>query len=173
MTKGFRKNAMFLLAVSALAACGLPPMISDTGYRGTWRRGNDGTVSIVAITESAGRWYFRWTRRSSDGRSTVLCDWDGACEEWFDGRRVATYAITTRFDAASGKLWSDTVEERLAPTKRTLRFTEIMDVKDGGLTLYHYTTDRDGQHFEGLGRPTRWFTKIANSVADPPRATGP
>jgi hypothetical protein len=148
-------------------------MISDTGYRGTWRRSNDRAVSIVAITEQSGRWYFRWTKRSSDGKSTVLCDWDGACEERLDGQRVATYTITTRFDAASGTLWADTVEERVTPSKRTLRYTELLEVKDGGLTLWNYTTDRDGEHFEGNGRPMRSFTKTANSVANPPGSTRP
>ena len=171
MTTRIRRNAALLLALCALAACGLPPMISDTGYRGTWRRGNDLNVSIVAITESSGTWYFRWSRRSSDGKYNVVCDWDGSCDEWLDGKRVATYTVTTRFDPASGLLSTDTVEERLDPRKETRRYSDVMEVKDGGLTLWNYTTDRDGQHFEGTGRPMRSFTKIANSVASPPGST--
>ena len=46
-------TAMFLAA--ACTACSLPPMISDTGYRGTWSRGNVRNVSIVAIAEVEGR----------------------------------------------------------------------------------------------------------------------
>jgi hypothetical protein len=171
-TGTLRVGALFLL-LSALASCDLPPMISDTGYRGTWRRGNDRVVSIVAITESAGRWYFRWTKWSSDGRLTVRCDWDGRCEERLDGKRVVTYTITPRFDAASGKLWLDTVEESVEPGRPARRYTEVMDVRDGGLTLRNVTIDRDGQHFEGLMGPQRSFTKIANSVADPPGSTHP
>src|SRR5258705_11107985 len=65
------------LAATMLSACDLPPMLSDTGYRGTWQRGNVRNISLVAITEVGGRWYFRWTKRSFDGRLTVLCEWDG------------------------------------------------------------------------------------------------
>ena len=93
-----------LLAVAMLSACGLPPMISDTGYRGTWSRGNDRNVSIVAIIEIDGRWFFRWTKRSFDRKFTVLCDWGGRCEERLNGNLLATYAITTRYDPAARTL---------------------------------------------------------------------
>jgi hypothetical protein len=146
-------------------------MISDTGYRGTWRRGNERNVSVVAITESSGKWYFRWSRRSWDGKYSVDCDWDGLCEEWLDGKRAATYTVTARLDPATGLLSTDTVEERVSPRKETRRYSDVMEVKDGGLTLWNYTTDRDGQHFEGQGRPMRSFAKIANSVANPPGST--
>jgi hypothetical protein len=173
MRRGRRRIGAVVLAASVLASCDLPPMISDTGYRGTWRRGNDRNVSIVAITESSGRWYFRWTKWSSDGRLAVHCDWDGRCEELVDGKRVATYTITTRFDADSGKLWTDTVEEWLVPARPPRRYTEVMEIRNGGLTLLNVTTDRDGERFEGLTGPQRSFTKIANSVADPPRSLRP
>ena len=173
MKTGTRGVGALILAASALASCDLPPMISDTGYRGTFRRGNDRSVSIVAITEISGRWYSRWTKRSFDGTYIIECDWDGRCEERLNGRQSAKSTITTRFDAASGTLSTDTVEERVFPEKKTVRTTEVMDVTDLGLTLRSFTTDRDGQHFEGLARPTRSFTKIANSVADPPRSKRP
>jgi hypothetical protein len=163
-----RRISGLLIPLCALAACGLPPMISDTGFRGTWSRGNDRNVSIVAITESSGTWYFRWSRRSWDGKIVIACDWDGTCREWLDGELAATYTVTTRFDPASGLLSTDTIEERTGPRKETRRYSDVMEIKDGGLTLWNYTTDRDGQHFEGEGRPMRSFTKIANSVANPP-----
>ncbi len=159
-----------LLALALLSSCGLPPMISDTGYRGTWRRGNDRNASIVAIAEIDGRWFFRWTKRSFDRKFTVLCDWEGRCEERLNGELLATYAINTRFDASSGVLSTDTIEERRIPDKMTLRYTDVMEVKDTGRTLWNYTTERDGQQFVGAARPMRSFTKVANSVADPPRA---
>ena len=158
-----------LLTLAMLSSCGLPPTISDTGYRGTWSRGNDRNVSIVAIAEVDGRWWFRWTKRSFDGKLTILCDWDGRCEERLNGALVATYAITTRYDAAAGSLSTDTVETRVLPDEQTFRYTDVMEVKDNGRTLWNYTVDRDGQHYDGTGRPMRSFTKIANSVADPPR----
>jgi hypothetical protein len=157
-----------LLTLAVLTSCGLPPMISDTGYRGTWSRGNDRNVSIVAITELDGRWYFRWTKRSLDGKLKILCGWDGPCEERLNGKLVATYAISTRYDATTGKLFTDTVEERLIPEKQTLRYTDVMEVKDNGRTLWNYTTDLGDQHYDGLARPMRSFAKVSNSVADPP-----
>ena len=51
MKSGTRHVGVLFVALCALAACDLPPMISDTGYRGTWGRGNDRNVSIVAITD--------------------------------------------------------------------------------------------------------------------------
>ena len=158
-----------LLTVLMLSSCGLPPMISDTGYRGTWSRGNDRNVSIVAIAEVDGRWFFRWTKRSFDRKFTILCDWEGRCEERLNGNLLATYAITTRYDVSSGVLSTDTIEERMVPDKQTFRYTDVMEVKDNGRTLWNYTVDRDGQHYDGAARPMRSFTKISNSVADPPR----
>jgi hypothetical protein len=145
-------------------------MVSDTGYRGTWSRGNDRNVSILAITEEGGRWWFRWTKRSFDRKYTILCDWNGRCEERLNGKLAATYAITTRFDTATGLLGTETVEERLIPERQVFRYTDVMEVRDEGRTLWNFTIDRDGQHYEGAARPQRSFTKIANGIADPPGA---
>jgi hypothetical protein len=167
------RGVALIFAAASLAACGLPPMVSDTGYRGTWSRGNEHNTSFVAIAEVGGRWYFRWTKRSHDGKHSVLCGWDGRCTERLDGNQIALYTIVTRYDPASGTLATDTVEERTAPVQQTFRYTDVMSVTDGGLTLWNYTTDRDGQHYEGKARPRRSFSKVANSVADPPRPERP
>jgi len=169
MKAAMRSVTTLLLAVAMLAGCDLPPMVSDTGYRGTWSRSNRHNISIVSITEVGGRWFFRWTKRTFDGQLVILCDWDGRCEERLNGTLAATYAVTTRFDAATGELYTDTVEERQLPGKQTFRYTDVMEVRDGGLTLWNFTTDRDGSHFEGGERPQRSFSKIANSVPGPPR----
>jgi len=158
-----------LLTLAMLSSCGLPPMISDTGFRGTWSRGNDRNVSIVAIAEVDGRLMFRWTKRSFDRKFTILCDWEGRCEERLNGKLLATYAIITRYDTHSGALSTETLEERVVPDKQTFRYTDVMEVKDGGRTLWNFTSEREGQHYDGTARPMRSFTKIANSVADPPR----
>jgi len=167
------KTVAIGLVLAAVSACDLPPMISDTGYRGTWARGNERNVSIVAITEVGGRWYFRWTKRSADGRREVFCDWNGRCVERSNGKPIATYAITTRYDADRGILTTDTVEERVGSVTKRFEYTDVMEVGDHGLTLWNSTTDRDGQHFDGDARPRRSFTKVANSVADPPRPGRP
>jgi hypothetical protein len=173
MRTGIRRTLGLALTVAALPACHLPPMISDTGCRGTWTRRNAYNQTIVAITEVEGRWYFRWDKRMFDGSQTVRCDWDGHCDERLNDMPAATYTITTSYDAASGTLTAATVEERVHPTKRTLRYTELMQVADAGRTLFSYTTERDGEAFVGGGRPQRSFTKVADSVADPPRRAHP
>jgi hypothetical protein len=155
--------------VLAATACRFAPMVTDSGYKGTWSRGNDRNVSIVAITQVGGAWKFRWTKRSFDGKLTILCDWDGRCEERLNGKLVAQYVISLRFDTADGKLYTDTVEDRVIPDKQTFRYTDVMEVENGGRTLWNYTVDRDGQHYDGLARPRRSFTKVADCVADPPR----
>jgi hypothetical protein len=156
-------------ALLALASCGLPPMVSDTGYLGTWSRGNDRNVSIVAIAQAGDRWYFRWTKRSFDGKFAVLCDWDGHCEERLLGEVVATYDITTRFE--DGKLHTDTIEKRVVPEAVTVQYSDVMEVTDSGRTLWNYTTDRNGEHYEGMGRPMRSFSKVADTIVDPPKDT--
>ena len=80
MMRQLMRSAGATVLLAACAACLLPPMISDTGYVGTWSRGNDRNISIVAITERNGRWFFRWTKRSYDGKLTVLCDWGGGAK---------------------------------------------------------------------------------------------
>ena len=151
------------------SSCGLPPMISDTGYKGTWHRGNDRHVSIVAITQIDGRWFFRWSKRSFDGKLAIRCDWEGRCEERLNGALVATYAITPRFEPASGRLFTDTVEVRKVPEERTVRYADLLEVADHGMTLRNFTVDRDGRSFEGGERPMRSFEKVADGVAEPPR----
>jgi hypothetical protein len=169
MKPAFRSIATLCLVVAMSSGCNLPPMVSDTGYRGTWSRSNARNVSIVSITEVGGRWFFRWAKRTFDGKLVIMCDWDGHCEERLNGQLTATYAMTARYDDAAGLLYTDTVEERQLPEKQTFRYTDVMEVTDGGLTLWNFTTDRDGSHFEGGARPQRSFRKIANSVPGLPR----
>ena len=77
-----------------------------------------------------------------------------------------------RYDPAARTLATDPVEERMGPDKQTFRYSDVMEVKNQGRTLWNYTNERDGQHYDGLARPMRSFTKVANSVADPPRGEG-
>jgi hypothetical protein len=158
-----------LAALGLVPACGVDTIRPDAGYRGTWSRGNERNVSILAITDIGGQWRFRWTKRSYDGKFAVLCDWDGHCEERLNGELTATYSIATRFE--NDRLYTDTVEERVVPERRTFRYTDVMEVTDAGRTLWNYTTDRDGQAYTGRERPQRSFAKVSDSIADPPRAT--
>jgi len=162
-----------VLAAAATAGCGLPPMLSDTGYRGTWARRNEHNVSIVAIAEVDGQYRLRWTKRSFDGKQSILCDWEGRCREEFEGRPAATFTIATTYDPATNELATHTAEDREFPSKQHYEYRDVMEVADAGRTLWNYTTDRDGRHFDGGARPMRSFTKISNSVAAPPRPARP
>ena len=161
-------GAAALAAIVGCSTAGKDPTRSDTGYRGTWSRGNARNISIVAITDVGGTWRFRWTKRSYDGKFTVTCTWDGACEERLNGDLTATYRIGARFE--EGKLYTDTLEERLVPERLTFRYTDVMEVKDGGLTLWNYTIERDGKALTGEARPMRSFSKVSDSISDPPAA---
>ena len=161
-----RVRGLVAVVVAVAAACGIPPLRSDTGFRGTWRRSNDRNSSIVSIVASDGAYRFRWTKRSFDGKLTVLCDWDGRCEERLNGALMATYRIRTWLE--NGKLYTETVENRQVPEARTFRYTDEMEVADGGMTLWNYTVERDGQRLQGNERPRRSFHKVADGVAEPP-----
>lgn len=157
------------LAGALFTACVDPARPTNRGYLGTWSRGNDKTVSILAITKRDGRYLFRWTKHSFVDDFSVRCDWGGRCEEHSGGTLTATYVIEPRLDPATGILYTDTVEHRLVPEDRTYRYTDRLKVLDGGMTLGAYTVERDGQTFTVPGAPQRFFAKVSDSVAYPPR----
>lgn len=81
------------------------------------------------------------------------------------GDRWRFRRTTRSFD---GKLYTQTIEERLVPEVVTLRYTDVMGVTDGGRRLWSYTVERDGARYEESGRPMRSFAKVANAVVPPP-----
>ncbi len=173
MTRFKRMPGWMLGSILLLGACDLPPMVSDTGLRGTWvRRAGEG-LSIVSITEIDGRWYVRSTRRSPDGTQSTRCEWDGRCQETLDGKLAATSTVTTTYDPDTATLTTDIAEERIYPSKKTIHLREDLLVDDHGRTLRIFTVDRGGQRFEHKGGPQRWLTKVADSVPDPPRSQRP
>ncbi len=163
------------IAILAAASCmpPLPPMRSDTGYEGTWSRGNERGNSIVAIRKLGDRYLFRWTKVTygpgGERKLDVRCDWEGNCRETLNGEPQATYTFRTWIDASTKRLMVEGVEERVAPERFTNRFVDELVVEDGGMTLRRYTLERMGQTFTGDGRPMATFEKVANAIADPPR----
>ena len=166
-------GALVLAVGLGAPSCGIEPILSDTGFTGTWSRGNDRNVSILAIVARDGGFRFRWIKRSFDGKYNVLCDWDGRCEERLNGELLATYTMQVRYVTETGALYTDTVEERQFPERQTFRYTDQLEVTDGGTTLWSYTTERDGRTYEATGRPKRSFAKVSNAVADPPPGSRP
>ena len=59
-------------------------------------------------------------------------------------------------------------ETRTVPVLTTLTYSDVMEVTDGGRTLWNYTAVRDGERYVGMARPMRSFSKVANAVVDPP-----
>ncbi len=173
MTAEKRRTAR-IVTIAALAAtaaaCISSAPVNNTGYTGTWSRGNDRVQSIVAIVKQPDGYRFRWTKVSSDGKLQVRCGWDGACEERLDGKVIANYRFTPSVDA-SGKLRIEAVEERLEPEKKTLHYVDQLEVEPGGKVLWSYTIERDGQKYEGNARPKRSFRKVSDGVAEPPGGT--
>jgi len=142
--------------------------VSDTGYTGTWSRGNDRNVSIVAIAKDGDRYLFRWSKRSYDGKFAIVCGWDGRCEETLSGKRIATYEFTTRVDPATGRLLVVYDERRIEPEKRDFHVVDELVVDPGGKVLWSYTVERGGEKYAGGARPMRSFDKVADAIAGVP-----
>jgi hypothetical protein len=154
--------------VGALAACSAS--VSDTGYVGTWSRGNDRVRSTIAIAERDGTYLFRWGKESSDGRVKVRCDWDGNCVELSDGLEVARYHFRPWIDPASGRLRVECRGTIFTAEKPEVHYIDELEVRDDGKRLVAYTVERAGQQYSGRGRPRFKFTKVSDTVTDPPPA---
>ena len=101
------RGAAALLIALAAAGCAGKPRLSDTGYEGTWGRGNERIRSTIAIARDGERWLVRIGVRSSDGSYAVRCGWDGLCEEIQDGERIYDHRFVTSVDPESGCQESD------------------------------------------------------------------
>ena len=160
---------LLLAGTVGVAGCSGDPAVSDTGYTGTWVRKNDRTVSLIAIAKRDDQYLFRWKKYGRDYDFRVQCGWDGRCEEWRNGRKEAEYLFTTREDPTSGSLLVECHETRLVPKRVEQHFIDELKVEAGGKILWSYTIEREGQKFESGKGPQRSFTKVADSIADPPR----
>lgn len=165
-----RVHAAWLAGAMLLGwGCSGDPAVHDTGYQGTWSRGNDRVVSIVAIQAEGDVYRFRLTKRSSDGNFKTDCDWDGNCVETNQGKKVAEIRYRWWTDAASGHLFTAYEESRFdqenAPSSASQ--TDELIVRHGGLELLALTRERNGQKYDAP-TPSRVLRKVADSVAFPP-----
>lgn len=154
--------------LAALSACSGDPAVSDTGYTGTWVREANHTVSLIALTKQDETYLFRWSKLGEDDDFRVRCDWDGRCEEWRNGKKNAEYHFTTSKDEGTGRVLVECDERRLIPKEHRQHFIDELVVEPGGKILWSYTIERDGERFEAGKGPQRSFTKVADSIADPP-----
>jgi hypothetical protein len=155
------------VAFALLASCGRP-RVSDTGYAGTWVRGNERVRSSLAIVRAQGGWRTRIGVKAADGTYAIASDWDGRGEEAQDGAKIRDLAFRTTADPATGHLHVECTGTPVGSTGRPMHYVDEVVVEPGGLTLSVYTEERDGTRFEGESRPRREFAKASDEVLDPP-----
>ncbi len=155
------------LAAAALVACA--PEVSDTGYAGTWSRGNEIVRSTLAIVESGSGYLVRWTLTSTDGGREVRCDWDGRCEQFSGGELSAEFQLAPTVDPGSGNLFIEGRGTLYTPEgEQEFHFRDELFVRPGH-RLVARTREEQGTVYDGRRGPKRTFRKVADTVEDPPR----
>ena len=162
--------AAILPALLLTAACETGVSLTDTGYEGTWTRGNDRVTSTLAIVKRGDGYLVRWGLETSDGRKVVRCDWNGACEERIEGESVATYRFRNWIDPDNGRLQIECTRELADDTQNAIHYIDELVVRKQGKKLVSRTEESGGQSFEGKSRPKRVFAKVSDAVVDPPDA---
>jgi hypothetical protein len=158
-----------LLALGVLAGCSEP--ISDTGYVGTWSRGNDKNTSYVWIREAADGYEMRWGVGSADGVWRVDCSWDGYCEEFVNSEKTAEHRYEVRIDPDTDKLMFECSSKQLVPEVAEAHYIDLLEVTPDGLGLWSYTLERDGNVFPENQRPKRLLKKISDEVPESSEAS--
>jgi hypothetical protein len=170
-------NRWLLLGSIALVACGggggLPDVVSDTGYQGTWRRGTERLQSTIAIVEVDGRYRFRWNKTTADGTWTVNCDWEGRCEEFVDGEKTSDYVFRVWVAEETGHLRVECTGTVHRPTAREVYSVEELIPRKQGLVLRAHTIGDAGSTYEVGAGPRRDFAKISDHVLEPPEGWSP
>ena len=161
-----------MVVAAALAGCSSAPKISDTGYVGTWGRGNDRARSTIAIVKDGEGYRFRWTAASPDEMWKVTCGWDGHCKEFVKDEQVASYVIESVLDPESGRLHvkSTRTGSQKRPPMNNVDLDELV-VEFGGKVLRSYIIQRNDEHFAPGEGSTRYFDKVSDEVDDPPPAS--
>jgi len=161
-----------MVVAAALSGCSSAPQISDTGYVGTWGRGNERVRSTIAIVKDGERYRFRWTAAVEDDSWKVKCGWDGNCQEFVNDDQVATYVIESLLDPESGRLHvkSTRTGSEKSPPLTNVDLDELV-VEFGGKVLRSYVIQRNNDHYAPGEGSTRYFDKVSDDVDDPPPAS--
>lgn len=168
-----------ILALTAIALAamgcggGLPHVVSDTGYQGTWQRGNERVKSTISIVEVDGEYRFRWSKTSADGKVKVSCTWEGLCEEFVDGEKTSDYTFRTWMDAESGHLRVECNGEVYRPTPAKIHYIDELVLRKKGLVLRSHTIEDAGGTYEVGSGSLVTFTKVSDHVAEPPAGWSP
>ena len=160
--------ALFLTSLMLLgSACNRPT--AESGFVGTWTRGNDRITTTIEIYEDqTGTWWFRWLRESVDNRADVRCEWGNPCEEIVDGQNTSTYEFTVWMDDETGHLMVRQDVEVWYPKELKMIVEDELVLEPDGLSLWSYTHRRGDDRFEGEDRPKRKLEKVSNTVSNPP-----
>lgn len=163
------RSTMRALACAALAVAVLAcsETVTDTGYEGTWHRGNDKNSSTILLWKAGTAWKFAWIAESVSGTWKIRCDDNSVCVETIEGRKVAEHVFRVWEDPGDGKLRLECSTQVIEPVSRQTRYLDVLEVAEGGTTLWSFTLERDGQRFEGDGRPRRSFRKVSDRTRLP------
>ncbi len=162
------RRAAVAVAAILVVACTVRPKVGDTGYQGTWGRGNERVRSTLALFRQGDRWLVRVGVVSDDRNWTIRCGWDGRCEERVGGLKVYDHRFSASLDPATGHLRVECVAKAVAPGREDVHYVDELVVEPGGKRLVALTVERDGRPLPPEGRPRREYEKIADGVADPP-----
>src|SRR4029079_8132353 len=143
---------------------------TDTGYVGTWARGEGYARRTVSIVRSGDRYLFRPHVHAADGTWDLECGWDGRCIETVDHEKTSEYTFRTWIDPVSSHLMVECTGTATKPQRLDIHYVDELVVEPGGKTIRVFTHERAGQTFEGNARPQYVFTRVADTVADPPAA---
>jgi len=157
--------------VLATACGGTGPITTtDTGYEGTWGRGNDRVSTRISIAKVDGEYKYRVGLISDDGKRVIRCDWDGKCNEFIDGEKTSEYQHTTSFDDATQHLVVECVGKVHYPTAASIHDIDELVVKGKGLKLRRKALRRGDKTYKqgDYPRPYINYTKISDQIVDPP-----
>lgn len=157
-----------LLVLALVLGCSVRPEPTDTGYVGTWARGEGYARSSVSIARSGDGYLFRPRHRSPDGTWILECGWDGRCTEKVDGEQTSEYTFRTWIDPVSSHLMVECTGRAWKPSQLAIHYVDELVVEPGGTTIRVYEHERAGQLYEGNARPQFVFKKVADTVTDPP-----
>ena len=156
-----------LAALLLVSVLGCRPKVSDTGYTGTWARGEPRARSVLSIVQRGDRFWFRLARSSQDEKWKVTCDWEGSCKEQIQGKIVAVFRFRW-WRGDSGRLVVEQRGQVISPQKLDIHVEDEFVVQPGGLWLAAHSRVRDQQTY-AVGRgPVVYFEKISDEVNDPP-----
>lgn len=149
---------------------GVGDPVSDTGYVGSWMRGNDSSKSLVMIVHDGERFRFRWLARSSDGAWRVDCDWDGNCEEFADDVKVADHVLRVREESPDGRLIVEKTSIPAGDDAEAVTYVDEWVLADDGLSMRYLALRRADEVYDAAStaRPRGRLSKISDRVADAP-----